>query len=94
MIGRYKEKREPFDLLAAKFKSEAMQFSGGNHFGAGGLSKQAYIRNSKWQTQNPSKSLKKPLLRQKDNNTIIAGKVIQRLFNIELYTYLAMYRYR
>ena len=24
----------------------------------------------------------------------IAGKVIQRLFNIDLYTYLAIYRYR
>ena len=60
--------REPFDLFAAKFKSGAMRFSGGNHFGTGGLSKQAYIRNSKRRTQNPSKSLKKPLFRQKDNN--------------------------
>ena len=37
--------------------------------------------------QNPSKSLKKLLLRQKDDYT--TGKVIQHLFNIDLYTYLS-----
>ena len=73
-IGRYEEKRVSFDLNAAKFESGAMRFSGGggvgggNRTGARALSKQRFlpchyiIRNSKRQTQNPSKSLKKPLL--------------------------------
>ena len=34
------------------------------------------------QTRNPSKSLKKPLLRQKGDNIPSTGKVIQHLFNI------------
>ena len=47
------------------FESGAMRFWGENHFGAGALSKQGFlpcpsiIRNSKRQTQNPSKSPKK-----------------------------------
>ena len=49
------------------------------------------IGNSKRRTETPSKSLKKPLLRQGRLYTI--GKVIQRLFNINLYTYLAIFRY-
>ena len=51
------------------------------------------IRKSKRRTQNPSKSLKKPLFRGK-RTRYTTGKVIQRLFNIDLYTYLAIYRYR
>ena len=65
-IERYEEKRESFNLFAAKFESGAME----NRSGAGALSKQGFllcrsiIRNSK----NSSKLLKKPLLRQKDEN--------------------------
>ena len=87
-IGRFEEKRESFNLFAAKFESGAMRFWGENHFGAGALSKQGFlpcpsiIRNSKRRTQNASKSPKKPLLRQKGNNNT-TGKVIQRLFNID-----------
>ena len=51
-------------------------------------------RNSKRRTQNPSTSLKKPLLRQKNDAIPSIGKVIQRLFNIDLYTYLAIHRFR
>ena len=73
LIGSYEEKRESFNLFPVKFENGAMRFSGKNRSGAGALSKQGFlpcpsIRNSKWQTQNLAKSLKKPLLRQKDNN--------------------------
>ena len=39
---------------------------------------------------NGPKSLKKPLLRQKDDNI---PQVIQSLVDIDLYTYLGIYRY-
>ena len=64
-------------FFAVKFESGAMRFSGENCSGAGALSKQGFlpcppiIRNSKWRTQNPTKSLKKKLLRQKDDNRAI-----------------------
>ena len=73
-IGRYEKKRESFDPFAARFKAERCDFRGKNRAGAGALSKQgflpspSYIRNSKWRTQNASKTLIKPLLRQKDDN--------------------------
>ena len=52
-------------------------------------------RNSKQQSQNPSKSLKKLLLRQKDDchNIPLWVKVTQHLFNIDLYTYLVIGHY-
>ena len=74
-IGRYEKNRECFDLYAAKFESKAMRFWGKNRSGAGTLSKQGFhpclsiIKNSQRRTQSHSKSLKKPLLRQKDNYT-------------------------
>ena len=49
------------------------------------LSSPLTVWNSQRRTQIHSKSLKKPLLRQKDDYTPI-GKVIQRLFIIDLYT--------
>ena len=73
-IGRYEKKRESFDPFAARFKAERCDFRGKNRTGAGALSKQgflpspSYIRNSKWRTQNASKTLIKPFLRQKDDN--------------------------
>ena len=36
-IGRYEEKRESFDLFAAKFESERCDFPGENRSGAGAL---------------------------------------------------------
>ena len=75
-------------FLQRSLKVELCDLGGKNHFGAGALSKQGFlpcpsiIRNSKRRTQNPSKSPKKPLLRQKGNNNT-TGKVIQRLFNID-----------
>ena len=74
-IRRYEDKREFFNLFAAKFelKAERCNFRGKNRSGAGAVSKQGFlpcpsiIRNSQWRTQTPSKSLKKTALRQKDN---------------------------
>ena len=74
-IGRYEKNRESFDLHAAKFESRAMRFWGENRSGAGTLSKQGFhpclsiIKNSQGRTQIHSKSLRKPLLRQKDDYT-------------------------
>ena len=48
--------------------------------------------NSKRRTQNPSKSLKKNAFETKGRQ-YISGKVIQRLFKINLYSYLAIYHY-
>ena len=47
---------------------------------------------SKWRTQNLSKSLKTAFEVKGPRYT--TGKVIQGLFHIDLYTYLAIYRYR
>ena len=61
-------------FLLQGLKAEPCDFRGKNRSGAGALSEQGflpspcYIGNSKWRTQNASKSLKKPLLRQKDDN--------------------------
>ena len=74
-IGRYEKNRESFDLYAAKSESGALRFWGKNRSGAGTLSKQGFlpcpsiIWNSQRRTQIHSKSLKKPLLRQKDDYT-------------------------
>ena len=74
-IGRYEKNGESFDLYAAKFENGAMRFWGGKSPGAGTLSKQGFlpclsiIKNSQRQTQIHSKSLKKPLFRQKDDYT-------------------------
>ena len=61
-------------FLLRTLKAERCDFPGENCSGAGALSKHGFcpcpsiIRNSKRRTQNPSKSLKKLLLSQKDNN--------------------------
>ena len=52
------------------------------------------IRNSKQQTQHPSKSLKEPHIIWAKGRRYTTGKVIQCFFNIDLYTYIAIYRYR
>ena len=62
----------PFCLKS--LKAERCDFLGENRSGTGAPSKQGFlpfpsiIRNSKRRTQNPSKSLKKPLLSQKDDD--------------------------
>ena len=56
------------------------------------LSSQFAVLNDR-STQHPSKSLKKNAFEAKGRQNT-AVKVIQRSFNIELYTYLAIYRYR
>ena len=61
-------------FLLRSLKAERCDFLGENRSGAGALSKQGFlpypslIRNSKRRTQNPSKSLKQLLLRQKDDD--------------------------
>ena len=98
-IGRYDKNRESFDLHAAKFESGAMRFWGENGSGAGTLSKQGFhpclsiIKNSQRRTQIHSKSLKKRAFEEK-GRLYTTGKVIQRLFIIDLYTQLAIYDYR
>ena len=100
-IGRYEEKRESFDLFAMNFDSGVMRFSGGKSLlrwslfkitspSLSFLYKERYTANSK----SFKIAKKKTLLRQKNHNIYMTGKVIQRLFNIDLYTYLAIYRCR
>ena len=73
-IGYYGEKVNLSSFLLRSLKAERWDFLGENRSGAGDLSKQGFlpfpsiIRNSKRRTQNPSKSLKQPLLRQKDDD--------------------------
>ena len=94
-IGRYEKKRESFDLFPAKFESGAMRFSGGKSLRRWSYSKNGFnpcpsiIRNSKRRTQNRSKTVFEAKGRE-----YTTGKVIQRLFNIDIYTYLTIYRYR
>ena len=76
LIGRNEKKRESFNLFAVKIESRAMWFSRGKFLRCWSCSKYGFcpcpsiIRNSKQQTQNPSKSLQKLLLRQKDDNIV------------------------
>ena len=90
-IGRYEKNRKSFDLSAAKFGSGAMRFWGKNRPGAETLSKQGFhpcpsiIKKSQWRTQIHSKSLKKTVFEVK-GRLYTTGKVIQRLFIIDLYT--------
>ena len=78
---------------------ERCDFLGKNPSGAGALSKQGFlpcpsiIRNSKRRTQTPSKSLKKVLLTEaKGRRYTTLVTVIQRLFNIDLYTYTVIFQ--
>ena len=71
-IGRYEKNRESFDLYAVKLKSGAMRFFGEKLLRCWNPFKTLIppfsflYMNSQQRTQTPSKSLKKPLLRQKD----------------------------
>ena len=99
-IGRYQKKGKSFDLYAAKFESGAMRFWGEKSPGAGTLSKQGFLpcplfimKNSQRRTQSHSKSLKKTAFEAK-GRLYTTGKVIPRLFIIDLHTQLAIYGYR
>ena len=72
-----------------------MRFSGGIRSGAGPFQNMDFIfRNSKPSTAN-SKSFKiaQKTAFEAKGRLYTTGKVIQRLFNIDLYTYLAIYGY-
>ena len=85
-------------FLLLSLKAERCDFLGENRFGAGSLSKHGFrpcssiIRNSKRPAAN-SKSFKIALKTafEAKGRLYTTGKVIQRLFNINLYTYLAKY---
>ena len=74
-IERYEKNRGSFDLYAAKFESGAMRFWAEksprrwNAFKTSFHPCLSIIQNSQRRTQIHSKSLKKPLLRQKDDYT-------------------------
>ena len=74
-IGRYEKNRGSFDLNAAKFESETMPFwrekllRRWNPFKTSFHPCLPIIKNSQRRTELHSKSLKKPLLRQKDDYT-------------------------
>ena len=82
-------------FLRRSLKAERCDFLEENCSGAGALSKQGYLpcpsitRNSKRRTQTASKSLKKTAFEAK-GRLYTTGKVIQRLFIIDLYVYLAI----
>ena len=93
LMESYKRSVNPLTFL------RVMRFSRENCSSAGTLLKKGFlacssiIRSSKRRTQNPSKSVKKTRLEAK-GCWYTTGKVIQRLSNIDLYTYLAIYHYR
>ena len=75
LIGRYEKKRESCDLYAAKFESGAMRFLGEksprhwNPFKTRFPPLSFYYKEQSTANSNQSKSLKKPLLRQKNDYT-------------------------
>ena len=98
-IGRYEKNRESFDLYAAKFESGAMRFWREKWPRHWNPSKQGFhpcpsiIKNSQRRTQIHSKSFKKTAFEAK-GRLYTTGKVIRRLFIIDLHTQLAIYGYR
>ena len=86
-------------FLLQSLKTEWCDFLWENCSSAGALSKHGFrpcpsiIRNSKRRTQNPSKLLKKNTFESKGQQ-YTTDKVIQHLFNIDLYTCLAIHYYR
>ena len=78
-------------FMLRSLKEERSDLGGKNRSGAGTLLKHgflpcpSYIWNSQRRTQTPSKSLKKTAFGVK-GRLYTTGKVIQRLFIIDLYT--------
>ena len=88
-------------FMLRSLKAERCNFGGKNRPGAGTLSKQGFhpcpcpslIKNSQRRTQIHSKSLKKTAFEAK-GRLYTTGKVIRRLFIIDLHTGLTIYGYR
>ena len=98
-IGRYEEKRESFDLFATEFESGAMRFFGGKSLRHWSPFKtwipplSFYYKEQSTANSNSFKIAQKTAFEVK-GRLYTTGKVIQRLFIIDLYTQLAIYRYR
>ena len=99
-IGRYEEKHESFDLFAAKFEREQCDFPGENRSGAGALQNNdsslvllLFNRNTETGDSESFKIAQKTAFEAK-GRLYSTGKVIQRIFNVDLQIYLAIYRYR
>ena len=103
-IGRYEKNCESFDLYAAKFESGAMRVWGKKSPRRWNPSKQGFhpcpslVKNSQRRTQrefreNSFKIAQKAAFEAK-GRLYTTGKVIQRLFIIDLHTQLAIYGYR
>ena len=89
-IGRYEEKRESFDLFAAKFESERCDFPGENCSGAGALQNKdsslvllLFNRNTETADSESFKITQKTAFEAK-GRLYSTGKVIQRIFNLDL----------
>ena len=86
-------------FMLRSLKAERCNFGGKNCPGAGTLSKQGFhpcpsiIKNSQRRTQIHLKSLKKTAFEAK-GRLYTTGKVIRRLFIIDLHTQLAIYGYK
>ena len=90
-IGRYETNRESFDLYAAKFESGAMRFWGGkslrrwNPFKTRVPPLSFYYVEQSTANSNSFKIAQKTAFEAK-GRLYTTGKVIQRLFIIDLYT--------
>ena len=90
-IGRYEEKHESFDLFAAKFERERCDyFPGENCSGAGALQNKesslvllSFNSNTETADSESSKIAQKTAFEAK-GRLYSAGKVIQRIFNVDL----------
>ena len=101
-IGRYEKKPESFDLYAAKFESGAMRFEGGggqksprhwNPFKTRFPPLSFYYKEQSTANSNSFKIAQKTAFEAK-GRLYTTGKVIPRLFIIDLHTQLAIYGYR
>ena len=98
-IGRYEKNLESFDLYAEKFESRAMRFGGKksprrwNPFKTRIPPVPFYNKEQSTTNSNSLKICQKTAFETK-GRLYTTGKVIQRLFIIDLYTQLAIYGYR
>ena len=93
LIGRYEKNRESFDLYAAKFESGACDFGGGkslrrwNPFKTRIPPLSFYYMEQSTANSNSFKIAQKTAFEAK-GRLYTTGKVIQRSFIIDLYTYM------
>ena len=98
-IGRYEKNRESFDLYAAKFESGAMRFwrekiaPALEPFKTRFPPLSFYYKEQSTANSNSFKIVQKTAFEAK-GRLYTTGKVIQRLFIIDLHTQLAIYGYR